>query len=126
MPKRRWRMPVLVWVYGGGFYEGNPDFDKHSPKHLLDEDLMVVSFNYRVGIFGFLSTNDSVSPGNLGIKDQLFALRWIKENIENFGGDPNRITLIGQSAGAASIGYLIASRHVKGETSCFYIAETTL
>lgn len=119
-------MPVLVWVYGGGFYEGNPDFDKHSPKHLLDEDLMVVSFNYRVGIFGFLSTNDSVSPGNLGIKDQLFALRWIKENIENFGGDPNRITLIGQSAGAASIGYLIASRHVKGETSCFYIAETTL
>lgn len=76
---------------------------------------MVVSFNYRVGIFGFLSTNDSVSPGNLGIKDQLFALKWVKTNIEKFGGDPNKITLIGQSAGAASIGYLIASRQIKGK-----------
>lgn len=108
-------MPVLVWFYGGGFYEGNPDFDKHSPEHLLDEDLMIVSFNYRVSIFGFLSTNDAAAPGNIGLKDQLFALRWIKDNIGNFGGDPNRITLMGQSAGAASIGYLLASKKIEGK-----------
>lgn len=107
-------MPVMVWVYGGGFHEGEPDFDHHNPQHLLDEDMIVVSFNYRVGVFGFLTTNDIVSPGNLGLKDQLFALNWIKHNIENFGGDPDRITLVGQSAGAASIGYLIASRQIKG------------
>lgn len=114
MPKKKWRLPVLVWFYGGGFYEGNPDFDKHSPKHLLDEDVMVVSFSYRVGIFGFLATNDTVAPGNMALKDQLLALKWINRNIENFGGDPGRIVLMGQSAGAAAIGYLIASKQSKG------------
>lgn len=108
-------MPVLVWFYGGGFHEGKPDFDNHSPEHLLDEDLIVVSFNYRVSIFGFLSTNDSVAPGNIGLKDQIFALKWIKENIENFGGNPNKITLMGQSAGAASIGYLLAHKEAEGD-----------
>lgn len=75
---------------------------------------MVVSFNYRVGIFGFLTTNDTVAPGNVALKDQLLALKWINRNIENFGGDPGRIFVIGQSAGAASIGYLIASKQSEG------------
>lgn len=68
-----------------------------------------------MGIFGFLSTGDNLIPGNVGLKDQVVALEWIKENIENFGGDPEKITLMGQSAGAASIGYLLQAPQTKGD-----------
>lgn len=94
---------------------GEPDFDGGKPDLLVKEDVIVAALHYRVGLFGFLSTGDSIVPGNNGLKDQILALQWIKNNIENFGGDPNRITLIGQSAGSASISYLLQAPQTKGE-----------
>lgn len=94
---------------------GEPDFDGGKPDLLIKEDVIVAALHYRVGLFGFLSTGDSIVPGNNGLKDQILALQWIKNNIENFGGDPNRITLIGQSAGSASISYLLQAPQTKGK-----------
>lgn len=81
----------------------------------MAEDVIVASFYYRVGLFGFISTEDNVVPGNLGLKDQVLALKWIKGNIENFGGDPSKITLFGQSAGSVSIAYLLQAPQTTGE-----------
>lgn len=73
------------------------------PELLLDEDIILVTINYRVGPFGFLSLNTAEYSGNMGLKDQLQALRWVNENIDHFGGDANKITIFGQSAGAAAV-----------------------
>ncbi|CAH1975190.1 unnamed protein product [Acanthoscelides obtectus] len=114
LPKKSKNLPVMVWIYGGAFFAGASDFNLHAPDYLLDEDVIIASFHYRTGIFGFLSTGDQVAPGNAGLKDQLLALKWIKDNINNFGGDPERITIFGQSAGAASVGYLLQNEQAKG------------
>ncbi|KAA3673415.1 neuroligin, partial [Paragonimus westermani] len=99
--------PVLFHVHGGSFVGGSSHM---YPGHLLaSKGLVVVTFNYRLGPFGFLSTGDSASVGNYGLWDQLFALRWVKENIEWFRGDPSQITLMGESAGGASVGLLTVS-----------------
>ncbi|XP_060528004.1 juvenile hormone esterase-like isoform X2 [Cylas formicarius] len=105
-------LPVMVWIYGGAFREGNSN--TYGPEYILNGDVIVVTFNYRLGIFGFLSTDDMESPGNYGLKDQLVALKWVKDNINKFGGDPSRITVFGESAGAASIGYLLLSEKSSG------------
>lgn len=97
------RLPVLVWIHGGGFQYGANKPDEES--FLMDYPVILVTFNYRVGLIGFLSTEDEVVPGNMGLKDQSLALKWIYENIKYFGGDFNRITLYGLSAGAASVHY---------------------
>ncbi|KAF7258057.1 hypothetical protein EG68_04918 [Paragonimus skrjabini miyazakii] len=104
-PKTRY--PVLFHVHGGSFVGGSSHM---YPGHLLASmGLVVVTFNYRLGPFGFLSTGDSASVGNYGLWDQLFALRWVKENIQWFHGDPSQITLMGESAGGASVGLLTVS-----------------
>ncbi|XP_023311382.1 bile salt-activated lipase isoform X1 [Anoplophora glabripennis] len=113
LPKEQKKLPVMVWIYGGAFFAGYPNFTRHSPDLLLDQDVIIVGLHYRVGIFGFLSTGDLVVPGNNGLKDQILGLRWIKENIERFGGDPDNITIFGQSAGSASIGYLLQTPQTK-------------
>ncbi|KAJ8955015.1 hypothetical protein NQ318_000447 [Aromia moschata] len=113
-PRKQKNLPVMVWIYGGAFFGGAPDFDDHSPDYLLDEGVIVVSFHYRVGILGFLSTGDLAAPGNAGLKDQVLALKWIKENIASFGGNPDRITVFGQSAGAASVSYLLQTPQTAG------------
>ena len=93
---------VMVWIYGGAFVIGQSSI--YSAENLtLVSDTIVVTFNYRVSAFGFLSTNSSRYPGNLGLWDQLLALQWIQAHIADFGGDPNRITVFGNSAGASSI-----------------------
>ncbi|CAG9826807.1 unnamed protein product [Diabrotica balteata] len=104
--------PVYVFIYGGFFIYGNPTgYDFH---YLVDEGVVVVSFNYRMNSLGFLSTEDNVIPANLGLKDQLMVLKWVNQNIELFGGDPTKVTLGGHSAGAISTGYHILSKKSKG------------
>ncbi|XP_030756467.1 pyrethroid hydrolase Ces2e-like [Sitophilus oryzae] len=105
--------PVMVWIYGGGFSIGSADYEYYAPDFLLEQDVVFVSMNYRLGVFGFLSTEDLECPGNWGIKDQVMALKWIKENIRAFGGDPEQVTIFGQSAGSVSVGYLLQSHQTK-------------
>ncbi|KAI4459590.1 carboxylesterase [Holotrichia oblita] len=107
-------LPVMVWIYGGGFIGGNSSYALYGPDQLVSEEVIIVNFNYRLGIFGFLSTDDSVAPGNTGLKDQIFALKWIQNNIKAFGGNPNQVTIFGESAGAASVSYLVLSPRAKG------------
>lgn len=105
----------MVWIYGGGYIYGNSSYRSFGPDYLLEKDVIFVSFNYRLGIFGFLSTEDLSCPGNTGMKDQVQALIWIQRNIKYFGGDPNSITIFGVSAGASSVSYLLQSKLAKGK-----------
>lgn len=91
--------PVVVWIHGGGFMVGSSCTDCYGPDYLLQKDVIVVTFNYRCGVFGFLTLDDPELgvPGNAGLKDQVFALKWVQRNIERFGGDPNNVTLFGES-----------------------------
>ena len=91
--------PVFFWIHGGGFVMGSGDMGVGAD-YLLESGLVVVTINYRLGPMGFMALEGSFAAGNQGLKDQLLALRWVKENIANFGGDPNRITIAGESAGA--------------------------
>ena len=95
----------MVWIHGGGFFMGSGGPSHFGANYLLDKDIVLVSGNYRLGILGFLSTGDSVAPGNFGLKDQLFALKWVQKNIQFFGGDPKKVTIFGSSAGGASVNY---------------------
>ncbi|XP_044253166.1 juvenile hormone esterase-like [Tribolium madens] len=105
---------VMVWIYGGGFTLGWANWSFYGPDFLLEQDVIVVHFNYRVNVFGFLSTGDSASPGNYGLKDQLAAMKWVKTNIPLFGGDSENITIFGESAGAASVQYHLISPKSRG------------
>ncbi|RZC42269.1 COesterase and/or Abhydrolase 3 domain containing protein, partial [Asbolus verrucosus] len=96
-------LPVMVFIHWGGFFTGYSNSNYLGPEYFMDEDVVLVSFNYRLGVLGFLSTYDDASPGNYGLKDQLAALKWVQENIENFGGNRHKVTLFGQSAGGASV-----------------------
>ncbi|XP_020707598.2 esterase E4 isoform X2 [Athalia rosae] len=107
-------LPVMVWVHGGGFVEGNSLPRHYGPRYLLDEDIVLVTFNYRLGPIGFLSAGDEVLPGNWGMKDQVLALKWVQENIAKFGGNPERVTIFGQSAGSAAVQLLALSESTKG------------
>lgn len=108
--------PVMVWIYGGGFQIGEATRDMYSPDYFMSKDVVLVTIAYRLGPFGFLSLDDpSVNvPGNAGIKDQIMALRWVKENIASFGGDPNNVTVFGESAGGASTHLCMLSESSKG------------
>ncbi|KAG5879328.1 hypothetical protein JTB14_030191 [Gonioctena quinquepunctata] len=99
---------------GGGFTHGYATSQSEIYSYHLNSGIIVVSFNYRVGPFGFLSTGDEVIPGNMGLKDQLMAMKWVQNNIHLFGGDPNKITISGGSAGGASVTYHIVSPQSKG------------
>lgn len=111
---QRTPLPVMVFVHGGGFYWGSNNNLIYNPKHLLRKQVIVVTINYRLGAFGFLCLRTQGAPGNVGLKDQLAALKWIKKNIEYFGGNSNSVTLFGESVGAASINYLLVSPKAKG------------
>ncbi|XP_063885511.1 juvenile hormone esterase-like isoform X1 [Scylla paramamosain] len=92
--------PVMVWLHGGRFTHGSAQ--EYPPHVLLDHDIVLVVVQYRLGVLGFLSTEDLAMPGNLGLKDQTLALRWVKTNIHLFGGDNMRVTIFGESAGSAA------------------------
>nr|CAD7589626.1 unnamed protein product [Timema genevievae] len=98
-------LPVMVWIHGGGFTGGSGDV---GADYLIDEGVVVVSINYRLGVMGFLGVEGQVS-GNAGLKDQVEALHWVQRNIARFGGDPDQVTIFGESAGGASVHYHILS-----------------
>lgn len=104
--------PVIVWIQGGGNLAGSPR--DYGPEYLLDRDVIFVTINFRLGALGFLALETNDIPGNAGLKDQNLALRWIKSNIQSFGGDPQRITLAGISSGAYAITAHMLSPMSKG------------
>ncbi|XP_043523966.1 venom carboxylesterase-6-like [Frieseomelitta varia] len=106
--------PVMIWLHGGGWVTGAGHSEFYHPKFLLDHDVVLVTVNYRLGPLGFLSTEDTTCPGNNGLKDQTMAFRWVHENIAAFGGDPNRVTIFGESAGGSSVHYHMMSDLSKG------------
>uniref|UniRef100_A0A182S4S2 Carboxylic ester hydrolase n=1 Tax=Anopheles funestus TaxID=62324 RepID=A0A182S4S2_ANOFN len=101
--------PVMVFIHGGGFVEGSGDVALYDARFFMPEDVVLVTINYRLGVLGFLSTGDSSASGNWAIKDCVEALRWVQRNILAFGGDPNQVTIFGQSAGGALVHYLTLS-----------------
>ncbi|XP_060517159.1 pyrethroid hydrolase Ces2e-like [Cylas formicarius] len=107
-------LPVMIWMYGGGFTTGCALESVFGPQSLTNEGVIVVTFNYRLGLYGFLSTNDSVILGNAGLKDQLLAMKWTQKNIEFFGGDPEKVTIFGESAGGVSVGAHVANKKSAG------------
>uniref|UniRef100_A0A3F2YWM8 Carboxylic ester hydrolase n=1 Tax=Anopheles epiroticus TaxID=199890 RepID=A0A3F2YWM8_9DIPT len=96
-------LPVMVWIHGGGFYCGTGDSTLYEPPYLVQQGAVVVCINYRLGPLGFLSLPSAGIEGNMGLKDQRMSLRWVQDNIARFGGDPNNVTLFGESAGGASV-----------------------
>ncbi|XP_043191014.1 juvenile hormone esterase-like [Amphibalanus amphitrite] len=107
-------LPVMVYVHGGGFYLGSGDSDIYGPHYVMDEPVVLVTFNYRLGPFGFFTTHDAAAPGNYGMLDQVLLLQWVQDNIAAFGGDPGLVTIFGQSAGGASVSLLVLSPLGKG------------
>lgn len=107
------KLPVMVWIHGGGFFGGSGSQPIYDGTRLAHRGVIVVTLNYRLGVFGFfahpeLTAQDHVI-GNQGLLDQIAALRWIKRNITAVGGDPNRVTIMGESAGGISVAVLTSS-----------------
>jgi len=108
--EREQNLDVLVWIYGGAFTSGTSTLDLYDGKILaVTGNVIVVSMQYRVGALGFMTLDDPSAPGNAGMLDQVMALEWVKKNIHNFGGNPKSITLVGESAGAISVGLHLLS-----------------
>jgi para-nitrobenzyl esterase len=112
----------MVWIHGGAYTSGSGSVPIYNGKHLAERGIIVVTINYRLGALGFLAHPDitreangaGAPPGNFGLQDQIAALRWIQHNIAQFGGDPKRVTIAGQSAGSMSVHALVASPLAKG------------
>lgn len=110
-------LPVMVWIHGGAYIYGSANQPIYRPENLAhNQNVLVASLNYRLGALGFLnltSLNPSYTP-NPGLSDIILALEWVKNNIAAFGGDPNKITIFGESAGGAIVTTLLTSPHAKG------------
>ncbi|KAF7663375.1 hypothetical protein LDENG_00212190 [Lucifuga dentata] len=114
-------LPVMVWIYGGGFLAGGSMGANFLDNYLYDGqeiadrgNVIVVTLGYRVGTLGFLSTGDSSLPGNYGLWDQQAAIAWVHRNIRSFGGNPDNLTVFGESAGGASVNFQILTPHNRG------------
>jgi para-nitrobenzyl esterase len=127
------RLPVMLWIYGGGFGAGAGSEPRQDGENLAKKGVVVVNFNYRLGIFGFFSHAELAkesghnASGNYGLLDQVAALKWVRDNIAAFGGDPGNITIFGESAGSFSVSALTASplsrdliRRAIGESGAFF------
>ena len=112
-------LPVMVWIYGGGFAGGQTSVPLYDGAKLAEKGVVVVSVAYRLGVLGFLahpelSRESGKGSGNYGLQDQIAGLKWVKTNIAKFGGNPNRVTIFGESAGGISVSMLAASPAAKG------------
>ncbi len=127
------RLPVYLWFYGGGFAAGSSDEPRYDGESFARHGIVVVNANYRLGVFGYLAHPDLTreSPhhasGNYGLLDQVAALHWVRKNIAAFGGDPNKVTIGGESAGSLSVSALMASplsrdlfQQAIGESGAFF------
>ena len=114
------RLPVMVWIHGGGFRVGAGDNLMYNGVNLAAEGVVVVSFNYRLNVFGFMAhpalseESGHGASGNYGLMDQIAALRWVRDNIAAFGGDPENVTIFGESAGSRSVALLMAAPQARG------------
>ncbi|HXW03670.1 MAG TPA: carboxylesterase family protein [Vicinamibacterales bacterium] len=131
------RLPVMVWIHGGGFQAGAGAEPRHEGEPLARKGVVLVTFNYRLGVFGFMAhpelTRESArnASGNYGMLDQVAALRWVSDNIAAFGGDPGNVTIFGESAGSFAVSALMASplaaglfHKAIGESGAFFTAGT--
>lgn len=101
---------MMLYIHGGGFVSGSGSVKFYPPDYFLDHEVILVTGNYRLGAFGFLSLGTEDLPGNMGLKDQHLILQWIQDNIGSFGGDPRQVTIFGESAGSASVGFHLISK----------------
>jgi para-nitrobenzyl esterase len=113
------KLPVMVWIYGGGFFSGLTGSPAYDGFNFAKKGVVMVSIAYRVGVFGFLahpelSRESGKGSGNYGLEDQIAGLSWVQQNIARFGGDPSRVTIFGESAGGISVSMLAASPAAKG------------
>jgi para-nitrobenzyl esterase len=114
------KLPVMVWIHGGAFTGGSGTVPLYNGEGMARKGVVFITINYRLGIFGFFAhpelsaESDLKTSGNYGILDQIAALKWVKENITAFGGDPNNVTIAGQSAGSFSVNMLVVSPLAKG------------
>lgn len=115
------KYPVMIWLHGGGYAHGSGSENRYSPEYLVAKGVIVVTINSRLGPFGFLSCPEAGIMGNAGLKDQQLALKWISKNITSFGGDPNNVTLFGQSSGASAV-----HLHLLNQQSRQYFHKTIL
>ena len=113
------KLPVMFWIHGGGYSGGGSDEPRHNGDFLPLKGVVLVTINYRLGVFGFLASSDLVkeangTAGNYGLLDMVAALGWVKENIRKFGGDADNVTIFGESAGSFAVSTLMASPMAKG------------
>ena len=113
------KLPVMFWIHGGGYSGGAGDEPRHNGDFLPLKGVVLVTINYRLGVFGFLATSDLAkeangAAGNYGLLDQVAALQWVKANIGHFGGDPGNVTIFGESAGSFAVSTLVASPLTRG------------
>ena len=113
------KLPVMFWIHGGGYSGGASSEPRHNGDFLPLKGVVLVTINYRLGVFGFLATADLAkeangSSGNYGLLDMVAALHWVKDNIKSFGGDPNNVTIFGESAGSFAVSTLMASPMAQG------------
>ncbi|MFY9856344.1 MAG: carboxylesterase family protein [Terracidiphilus sp.] len=113
------KLPVMFWIHGGGYFAGASSEPRHNGDFLPLKGVVLVTFNYRLGVFGFLATADLAkeangAAGNYGLLDMVAALQWVKANISHFGGDPNNVTIFGESAGSFAVSTLMASPIASG------------
>ncbi len=113
------KLPVMFWIHGGGYAGGGSNEPRHNGDFLPTKGVILVTINYRLGVFGFLATSDLAkeangAAGNYGLLDMVAALQWVRANIDEFGGDPGNVTIFGESAGSFAVSTLMASPLAQG------------